>query len=69
MSQIGDKVRITLNPVEVVSDFRTELFAEARRAGMSAQEFVLRVAAEHLAERGRPVTGVFVPGDVREISL
>ena len=69
MSQIGDRVRITLSPVEVVSDFRTELFSEARRAGLSAQEYILRVAAEHLAERGRPVTGVFTPGDVQEISL
>ena len=69
MSQIGDKVRITLSPVEVISDFRTELFAEARRAGMSSQEYLLRVAAERLAERGRPVTGVFAPGDVQEISL
>jgi len=69
MSQVGDIVRITLAPVEVVSDFRTELFAEARRAGMSSQEYLLRVAAERLAERGRPVSGVFTPGDVQEISL
>lgn len=70
MSHIdSSQVRLTLPNSIVTEEFRRELFHEANRAGVSSAEFLLRAAAEKLLERGRPVTGVFMPGDVQEISL
>lgn len=62
-------VRLTLPSSLVTEEFRRELFQEANRAGVSAAEFLLRSAAEKLLERGRPLSGIFSPGDVQEISL
>ena len=70
MSQSNlDRVRLTLMGADVVSDFRSALFEEANKAGVSPNEFVLRSAAEKLADRGHRLAGVFEIGDIDEVRI
>lgn len=64
-----DRVRLTLPNSLVTEEFRQELFQEANRAGVSSSEFLLRAAAAKLLERGRSLSGVYPPGDIRELAL
>ncbi|MAY30408.1 MAG: hypothetical protein CL627_14555 [Aurantimonas sp.] len=57
-------VNLFLNGGRVTSGFRSSLFDEANRAGMSVNEFVLTAAAEKLVQRGASFPGVFRKGDL-----
>lgn len=68
--QTASKRRETTAPIllrggRVTGSFKTELMDAASRAGMSANEFVMRAAAEKLLANGRTISGVFWPGDLK----
>lgn len=57
-------VNLFLNGGRVTSGFRSSLFDQANRAGMSVNEFVLTAAAEKLMQCGASFPGVFRQGDL-----
>ncbi|MGP4686533.1 hypothetical protein ACSV5K_09230 [Agrobacterium pusense] len=69
--QTASKPRETTAPImlrggRVTGSFKAELMDAAARAGMSANEFVMRAAAEKLQANGRIFSGLFWPGDLKE---
>ncbi|MEH3109471.1 MAG: hypothetical protein PGN22_05125 [Agrobacterium cavarae] len=67
--QAAAKQREPIQPImlrggRVTGSFKTELMDAANRAGMTANEFVMRAAAEKLLANGRQISGLFWPGDI-----
>ncbi|MEF2547988.1 hypothetical protein VQ045_12530 [Aurantimonas sp. E1-2-R+4] len=60
----SNAVNLFLNGGRVTSGFRSSLFDQANRVGMSVNEFVITAAAEKLVQCGANFPGVFHKGDL-----